>query len=73
MFSSTHDYVYPHTRKQYFSDPRFPENLFDVWDSQYVWLERTTGRAAMMGEYGGSLEDNDRAVQQHLVKVHVRC
>lgn len=54
---------------EYFSDPAFPENLFDVWDAQFVWLERTTGRAAIMGEYGGSLEDNDRAVQQHLVKV----
>lgn len=55
---------------EYFSDPAFPENLFQVWDAQFVWLERTTRRAAIMGEYGGSLEDNDRAVQQTLVKVH---
>lgn len=39
-----------------------------MWDSQFAWLERTTGRAAIMGEWGGSLEDDDRIIQEHLAK-----
>lgn len=54
--------------QQYFSDPAFPERLTEVWDSQFAWLERTTGRAAVMGEWGGSLEEKDREIQEHLSK-----
>lgn len=53
---------------EYFSDPAFPERLTEVWDNQLGWLERKTGHAAIMGEYGGSLEEKDAAVQEHLVK-----
>lgn len=39
-----------------------------MWDSQFAWLERTTGKAAIMGEWGGSLEEKDRVIQEHLSK-----
>ena len=53
---------------EYFSDPRFPEVLDEVWNNQMAFIERQTGHAAILGEWGGSLEDKDRVVQHMLAE-----
>lgn len=39
----------------YFKDPKYPENMFDIWNQQFGWIEKATGRAVVVGEWGGSI------------------
>ena len=41
-----------------------------IWDSQYSWIERETGRAVVLGEWGGSIVGDPKAAanQQALAK-----
>jgi endoglucanase len=61
----------------YFEDPAFPENLFAIWDAQFGFVESVSGRAMVIGEWGGSISgDNEKAAltQQKLAEWLVsRC
>lgn len=62
-------------RHQYFQDPTFPENMPGIWDEQFGWIEKTTGRAVVLGEWGGSIVGDKKAAanQQKLAQWLVKA
>lgn len=44
--------------------------MLDVWNRQFGWIEKTTGRALVLGEWGGSIVGNPKAAanQQTLAR-----
>ncbi|GAB5033405.1 cellulase 2 [Nannochloropsis oceanica] len=52
----------------YFNDFRFPNNLRNVWDLQFGWLIKSTRKALVVGEWGGSCKNKDGVVQEHLAE-----
>jgi len=60
--------VFP--RHRYFQDSRFPDNMPGIWDHQFGWIEKSTGRAVVLGEWGGSIVGDRKAAanQQKLAE-----
>ena len=49
-------HISPHTHTQhqtYFDAADFPRNMPRIWDALFGFLEGATGRAVVMGEWGG--------------------
>jgi len=59
----------------YFKDPRFPKNMMGIWDEQFGWIEKTTGRAVVLGEWGGTIVGDSKAAanQQKLAQWLVKA
>ena len=41
--------------QQYFESRDFPKNLPAIWDDQWGFAATTTGRAVVIGEWGGEI------------------
>jgi endoglucanase len=57
---SPHTYgpgVYP---QPWFADPRFPENMPEIWDRHWGYLSREGIAPVMVGEFGGRSVRNDK-------------
>eukprot|EP00624_Nannochloropsis_granulata_P002397 evm.model.NODE_22070_length_83641_cov_42.053585.27 len=59
----------------FFRDPRFPENMMGIWNAQFGWIEKTTGRAMVLGEWGGTIAGDSKAAanQQKLAEWLVKA
>ena len=57
---SPHTYgpgVYP---QKWFDDPRFPDNMPEVWDSHWGYVQKQGLAPLILGEFGGRSVQNDR-------------
>ncbi|KAG5179433.1 glycoside hydrolase superfamily [Tribonema minus] len=50
----------------YYADPTFPKNMAAIWDQQIGGLEAATGKAVVVGEWGGLYIGTDRVLQDAL-------
>ena len=48
--------------------PTIQFNSCQVWDNQYGWLIKSTKKALVVGEWGGSCNNKDGVVQQKLAE-----
>jgi hypothetical protein len=46
----------------YFANSTFPDNLGDIFATQFGFAENATGRAVVIGEWGGSVGDSSTLV-----------
>ena len=56
---SAHDYGPDVYNQGWFSDPKFPENLTDVWDFHWGYLVKEGIAPVILGEFGGTSVGND--------------
>jgi endoglucanase len=64
---SAHDYSPKVWGQSWFSDPKFPENMPALWDSQWGYLVKQNKAPVILGEFGGRSVDMKDAegVWQH--------
>jgi len=49
--------------------------MMGIWDEQFGWIEKTTGRAVVLGEWGGTIVGDSKAAanQQKLAQWLVKA
>lgn len=71
---SPHTYGPAVAEQQYFHTPDFPSNLPGIWDRFFGFVERHTGRAVVMGEWGGPLSGRNEPFEETLANYLIsRC
>lgn len=55
---SPHDYPASVFQQPWFSDPNYPDNLYNLWDSYWGHLYRQGTAPVLLGEFGTKLETN---------------
>jgi endoglucanase len=56
---SPHSYGPSVFMQSYFQDPNFPANMPNIWDQKFGWVPKRTGRAVVIGEWGGTNQGLD--------------
>ncbi|KAG5191657.1 glycoside hydrolase superfamily [Tribonema minus] len=58
----------------YFNTATFPDNMPGIWDEQFGWIEGSSGKAVVTGEWGGWYTGQDKLWQEAWVKyLRSRC
>ena len=59
LIYSPHVYGPSVSAQSYFSDPNFPNNMPAIWDTHFGYVKGLTGRAIVVGEWGGHYTSSD--------------
>jgi len=52
----------------YFNASDFPDNMPEIWEKQIGFIESLTGKAVIIGEWGGKMEGKDAILQEKWVQ-----
>ena len=52
-------------------NPSYPSNMVDVWDRHFGFVQQATGRAVLIGEFGGFYTGDDKLWQDKVVDYFV--